>query len=82
MSQTEAPLWARYIGDILFLLIFLAVFFFMKPDKAEQDDETDDHEVPNPLEAMLVTEPDEKGQETSDSEKVNITATDGKKQGD
>lgn len=75
MSETEAPVWIRYAGDIFFLILFLVVFFFIKPDQKTDHDESDASETPNPLEAMLITEEntdedngvnDEAGKATSD----------------
>ena len=81
LNQAEAPLWARYAGDFIFLLIFLVVFFFMKPGAPEEHDETDDQEAPNPLEAVLLTEPDEDGQKNPDSEQNDSTDAQNQKQG-
>ena len=56
LSETEAPVWVKYAGDIFFLLLFLVFFFFIKPDQKTDHDEGNDSEAPNPLEAMLITE--------------------------
>ncbi len=58
MSETEAPVWVKYAGDIFFLILFLVIFFFIKPEQKVDHDESSDteSEAPNPLEAMLVTE--------------------------
>jgi hypothetical protein len=51
------PIWVKYAGDIFFLVIFLVILFFFKPDPADAFSETDDEsEQPNPLERMLVSE--------------------------
>lgn len=70
MNETEAPVWVRYAGDIFFLILFLVVFFFIKPDQNSDQDETADSEAPNPLEAMLITE------DSPDEESVSDNKTD------
>ncbi len=72
MSGIEAPVWVKYAGDIFFLILFLVVFFFIKPEQKTDQDETTDSEAPNPLEAMLVTEEnaDEEGVSESKSDAV------------
>ncbi len=64
MNETEAPVWVKYAGDIFFLILFLAVFFFIKPDEKTDYDENSESETPNPLEAMLATD------ENADEESV------------
>jgi len=53
----------------------------MKPGAPEEHDETDDQEAPNPLEAVLLTEPDEDGQKNPDSEQNDSTDAQNQKQG-
>ncbi len=77
MSEIEAPIWVKYAGDIFFLILFLVIFFFIKPDQTTELHDNNDSEAPNPLEAMLVTEEksdeentpnDETGKQTGDNE--------------
>lgn len=58
MTAEEAPFWARYAGDVFFLVVFLVVLFFFKPDPPGEDSEDAEgaEEGPNPLESMLMTE--------------------------
>ena len=54
----QSPAWLEYAGDAFFVILFLIVFFFFKPNEnAEiQDDEFNEDEEPNELEKILVTE--------------------------
>ncbi len=57
MTEVETPLWVTYGADIFFLVLFLVVFFFMKPaPDSETEASSDGSEEPNPLEKILVTE--------------------------
>ncbi|OGK12211.1 MAG: hypothetical protein A2W80_16525 [Candidatus Riflebacteria bacterium GWC2_50_8] len=61
MNGIESPAWAKYAGDLFFLILFLVFFFFFKPNTRpadEWDEGADDseEEQPNPLEQILVSE--------------------------
>lgn len=58
MNEVATPEWVHYIGDVMFLLLFLVVLFFFKaePEDLEQENE---EEQPNPLEKVLVTDSEE-----------------------
>jgi len=73
LSGIEAPVWVKYAGDIFFLILFLVVFFFIKPEQKTDQDETTDLEAPNPLEAMLVTEENTDEEGVSDSKSDAVT---------
>jgi len=73
LSGIEAPVWVKYAGDIFFLILFLVVFFFIKPEQKTDQDETTDLEAPNPLEAMLVTEENADEEGVSDSKSDAVT---------
>ena len=59
----EVPAWYSYIVDIIFILLFLFVLFFIKPVKTE---ELTEEEKPNPLEQVLKTDSPEET-ETDDN---------------
>lgn len=58
MSEIENPVWLKYAGDIFFLVVFLVIFFFVKPIE-EKHDEENSLEEPNELEKMLKTDSDD-----------------------
>jgi len=77
MSAIETPAWVKYAGDLFFLLLFLVVFFFLKPtspaaDEWDDNSENGPEEAPNPLEKMLVSE-DSENPTFSESEETEIT---------
>lgn len=63
MNEIENPAWLKYAVDIFFLLVFLIVFFFVKPVEKESTDE-DAFEEPNELEKMLKTDNEIESSET------------------
>ncbi len=69
MNPIEPPFLIRYAGDIFFLLAFLVILFFVKPDP-EHESHVDNDETagPNPLEAMLVSEDDDEAEDRDNSE--------------
>ncbi|MGM0598842.1 MAG: hypothetical protein ACQETH_03385 [Candidatus Rifleibacteriota bacterium] len=55
MNEVATPEWVHYVGDGIFLLLFLVVLFFFKADPESLEPENE-AEQPNPLEKVLVTE--------------------------
>jgi len=68
LSEVENPVWLKYAGDIFFLIVFLVIFFFVKPveEKSDQDNVS---EEPNELEKILRTDSDEEQSDPEDSNK-------------
>ena len=58
----EVPEWFSYTVDIILVLIFLFILFFVKPDENLKKEVTEE-EGPNPLEQVLKTDSAE-GSET------------------
>ena len=72
----DVPEGVSYIVDIIFVLLFLFVLFFVKP-KDNPEDELTEEEKPNPLERVLRTDPED----NSNSENgENSKSDDDKKQ--
>lgn len=70
MTEVEMPIWIKYAGDIFFLVIFLVILFFFKPDPADALSEAEnENEQPNPLERMLVSEENHNSEEEIDKPK-------------
>lgn len=67
----QEPAWVEYAGDAFFVILFLIVYFFFKPDEnvENKDEELADSAKPNELEKVLVTEPvEEKNLEDDNTE--------------
>lgn len=67
-SLNEVPEWISYIVDIILILIFLFILFFVKP-KTDAEVELTDEEKPNPLEQVLQTDSEEESK--SDKQESN-----------
>lgn len=55
----EPSQWAKYGGDIFFIVLFLVVYIFFRPAEnaaISSDEELGEEEKPNPLEEILVTD--------------------------
>ena len=68
----EVPEWFSYTVDIILILIFLFILFFVKPDENLKKDVTEE-EAPNPLEQVLKTDSKEdiESEANADSEQHN-----------
>ena len=74
LNSAETPFLIRYAGDIFFLLAFLVILFFIKPDPDHESHvDNDATEAPNPLEAMLISEDEDEIEERESSESDNKT---------
>ena len=60
----EVPEWFSYTVDIILILVFLFILFFVKPDENLKKEDTAEEE-PNPLEKVLKT--DSKEESKSDT---------------
>ncbi len=54
----EVSIWFSYSVDILLAVFFFAILFFTKPGKDTREELTPE-EMPNELEKVLKTDPDE-----------------------
>ena len=52
----EVPEWFSYTVDIILILVFLFILFFVKPDENLKKEATAEEEGPNPLEQVLKTD--------------------------
>ena len=69
-TLNEVPEWMSYIVDIILIVIFLFILFFVKPQK-DAEVELTDEEKPNPLEQVLQTDmEDEKNTESKSSDNL------------
>ncbi|MBR4569172.1 MAG: hypothetical protein IKO19_00685 [Candidatus Riflebacteria bacterium] len=59
----DVPEWFSYAVDIILVLIFLFILFFVKPDEKLKKEAASEEEGPNPLEQVLKTDSAE-GSET------------------
>ncbi|MDD3146682.1 MAG: hypothetical protein PHD82_05225 [Candidatus Riflebacteria bacterium] len=66
MNEIETPVWVKYAGDIFYLLVFLVILFFVKPDKDSESNELS--ESPNPLEVMLLSDDESHADENFEEE--------------
>ncbi len=74
LNEIETPVWVKYAGDIFYLLVFLVILFFVKPEKdTENSLEDDQSESPNPLETMLVSEENPENIEAAEDVKPDKT---------
>lgn len=63
-NLNEVPEWFSYTVDIILILVFLFILFFVKPDENLRKEVADEgEEQPNPLEQVLKTDSDEKIEE-------------------
>ena len=54
-NLNEVPEWFSYTVDIILILVFLFILFFVKPDENLKKEATEE-EGPNPLEQVLKTD--------------------------
>ena len=64
----EVSPWFSYIVDIILILVFLFILFFVKPNETPKE-ELSEEEKPNPLEKVLKT--DSKEESESDTNVVD-----------
>ena len=64
VPQEVSP-WFSYTVDIILILIFLYILFFIKPDENLKKEATEE-EGPNPLEQVLKTDSKEESETDSD----------------
>ena len=55
VNVPEVSPWVNYIVDIILIIAFLFIFFFVKPDENPKK-EVPEEEAPNPLEQVLKTD--------------------------
>ena len=57
----DVPEWFSYTVDIILILVFLFILFFVKPDENLKKEDTAEEE-PNPLEKVLKTDSKEESE--------------------
>ena len=65
-NLNEVPEWFSYTVDIILILVFLFILFFVKPDENIQKKSTEEYE-PNPLEQILKTDSSEEPDKRSET---------------
>ena len=71
-NLNEVPEWFSYTVDIILILVFLFIIFFVKPDENLKKEVTSEgDEQPNPLEQVLKTDSKEESEtDTNTSDDV------------
>ena len=59
--MNDVPEWFSYTVDIILILVFLFILFFVKPDENLKKEDTAEEE-PNPLEKVLKTDSKEESE--------------------
>ena len=68
----EVPESFSYAVDIIFILLFFFVLFFIKPKANSAADELTEEEKPNPLELVLRTDSVEESEELKDEKNGGV----------
>ncbi|MBP5470835.1 MAG: hypothetical protein J6Z11_16515 [Candidatus Riflebacteria bacterium] len=68
----EVPESFSYAVDIIYILLFFFVLFFIKPKANSAADELTEEEKPNPLEQVLRTDSVEESEELKDEKNEEV----------
>ena len=68
----EVPESFSYAVDIIYILLFFFVLFFIKPKANSAADELTEEEKPNPLELVLRTDSVEESEELKDEKNEEV----------